>query len=413
MTSAIIITFCALLLIAYIFDLTSSKTKIPSVILLLLTGWVVRQVSDFIDIGLPDFTPVLPVLGTVGLILIVLEGSLELELNRSKLMLAIKSFSVAFIALMGSSFIIAYLFSYFGITGFRISLVNAIPFCVISSSIAIPSARHLVKSSREFIIYESSLSDILGVILFNFVSANETFTAQSVGHFGLEFLIMIVVSFVATISLSLLLNKIEHDVKFVPIILLVILIYTISKMYHLPALLYILIFGLFIGNLEELKRFKWIQKLRPEELDEEVQKFKPLIMEATFIVRVLFFLVFGYLIQSSELLNPDTLLGAMAIVVIVFLLRMILLAIVRMPLAPLAFIAPRGLITILLFLSIEPDLQIGIVNKSLIIQVIVFSTIVMMIGSMLGDKKKPETEEAVSTANTDEIASPDESCEPA
>jgi hypothetical protein len=36
------------------------------------------------DINLPDLTATLPVLGTIGLILIVLEGSLELELNRSK-----------------------------------------------------------------------------------------------------------------------------------------------------------------------------------------------------------------------------------------------------------------------------------------------------------------------------------------
>ena len=79
MTTTIIITFCVLLLIAYVFDLTSSKTKIPSVILLLLLGWSVRQLTVLLDIHLPDFSPILPVLGTVGLILIVLEGSLELE----------------------------------------------------------------------------------------------------------------------------------------------------------------------------------------------------------------------------------------------------------------------------------------------------------------------------------------------
>jgi Kef-type K+ transport system membrane component KefB len=39
--TTVIITICALLLIAYLFDLTSSKSKIPSVILLLLLGWLV------------------------------------------------------------------------------------------------------------------------------------------------------------------------------------------------------------------------------------------------------------------------------------------------------------------------------------------------------------------------------------
>jgi Kef-type K+ transport system membrane component KefB len=105
----IIITFCVLLLVAYLFDLTSSKTKIPSVILLLLLGWIVRQITGFLLIDLPDFSMVLPILGTIGLILIVLEGSLELELNESKIGLIKKSFLGAFFPLMALSFIIVFI----------------------------------------------------------------------------------------------------------------------------------------------------------------------------------------------------------------------------------------------------------------------------------------------------------------
>jgi Kef-type K+ transport system membrane component KefB len=91
MSSHIIITICILLLIAYIFDLTSSKTRIPSVILLLLLGWGVKQITLLLGIPLPDLNPVLPGLGTVGLVLIVLEGSLELDLQRSKVSVITKS----------------------------------------------------------------------------------------------------------------------------------------------------------------------------------------------------------------------------------------------------------------------------------------------------------------------------------
>ena len=85
MTPTIIITFCILLLIAYVFNLTSGFTKIPSVILLLLLGWIIQQGADFLDLKLPNFDPILPVLATMGLVLIVLEGALELDLNKSKL----------------------------------------------------------------------------------------------------------------------------------------------------------------------------------------------------------------------------------------------------------------------------------------------------------------------------------------
>ena len=393
MTTAVIITFCSLLLIAYLFDLTSTKTKIPSVILLLILGWGVRQSTIFFGIQLPDFSPILPILGTIGLILIVLDGSLELELNRSKIKLIVKSFFGSMLSMIAMAFLLGYMFKYFGGNSLKSGVVNAIPFCVISSAIAIPSVRHLPWFEKEFVIYETSLSDILGVLFFNFITLHDTFDTHTFAHFGLDLVIITVVSFIATIGLAFLLSKIDHHIKFGPIILLIILIYAVSKVYHLPGLIFILLFGLFIGNLDELKRFKWIEKLRPEQLDKEVHKFKELTVEATFLVRTLFFLLFGYLIETSEILNTDTLLWAASIVAIIFILRIIQLKLSFLPLRPLLFVAPRGLITILLFLSIEPPNTIPLVNRSLIIQVIIISTLIMMVGLMM-DKKREVVAEA-------------------
>lgn len=388
MTLAVIITLCSLLLIAYLFELSSARTKIPSVILLLLLGWLVRQVLSFMKISLPDFAAVLPIFGTIGLILIVLEGALELEVNRAKTGLIIKSFIGALFSMLAAAFSLAFLLNYFLAYPFKDSLVNIIPFCVISSAIAIPSVRNLNSSSKEFVIYESSLSDIIGVLLFNFIALNAVIDTNSFKQFGLELSIMVPVTVVATVGLSLLLHKIEHHIKFVPIILLIILIYTVSKVYHLPALIFILLFGLFIGNLDELHRFSWIRKLHPEVLDREVQKFKELTIEAAFLVRALFFLLFGYLLESAEILNPDTLMWSAIIVAVIFLIRFIQLKLSRLSIIPLLFVAPRGLITILLFLSIDPANQVALISKSLVIQVIILSTFIMMFGLMLTGKSK-------------------------
>lgn len=382
MTTTTIITFCVLLLFAYVFDLTSSKTKVPSVILLLLLGWTVKQLSVWFGIQLPEFSPVLPIIGTVGLILIVLEGSLELELNKSKLGLVSKSFIGALLPIIALAFLLAFSFRYFGNFSLKDSLINAIPFCVISSAIAIPSVGNLSSDTKEFVIYESSLSDILGVLIFNFLALNETIDMNSFENFALQLLIISIVSFIATIGLSILLSKIEHHIKFVPIILLVVLIYSVSKIYHLPGLIFILLFGLSIGNLDELKKIKWVGKFKPDELSEEVKKFKELTIEVAFLVRALFFLLFGYLIEITEVLNADTFLWALGIVFFIFLFRAIQLKISKLPLQPLLFVAPRGLITILLFLSIEPTHTISLVNKSLIIQVIILTALLMMIGLM-------------------------------
>ncbi len=303
-------------------------------------------------IKLPDFTPILPILGTIGLILIVLEGSLELELNKSKLGVIRKSFLGALFTLLALAFLLAFAFSYFGNFGFKDSLTNAIPFCVISSAIAIPSVRNLSTQNKEFVIYESSLSDILGVLMFNFLALNEFIDARSFGEFGIQILIITAISFVATLGLSFLLSRIEHSIKFIPIVLLVVLIYEISKVYHLPGLIFILLFGLTIGNLDELKRIKWVEKFKPDLLNKEVGKFRELINEGTFLVRASFFLLFGYLIETNEVLNTNTLVWALGIVFSIFFFRFIQLKLSKLPLQPLLFVAPRGLITILLFLSI-------------------------------------------------------------
>lgn len=386
MSTAIIITICFLLLLAYVFDISSALTKIPSVILLLLLGWAVRQGADLFQIHVPNLSPLLPIFGTVGLILIVLEGALELELNKSKVHIIKKSFLVALIPMIILAFLIAFAFQHFENVSFKMGLVNAIPFCVISSAIAIPSVKNLATSDKEFTVYESSLSDILGVLFFNFIALNSIINGDSIGLFILQIIIITIVSFVSVIGLSFLLSRIKHHITYTPIILLVILIYSISKIYHLPGLIFILIFGLFLGNLDELKRFKWINRLNPDKLEIEVAKFKGITVEATFLIRALFFILFGFLMEAKEILNTETIPWAMVIVASIIIIRWITLKISKLPTSPLLFIAPRGLITILLFLAILPEQSIPIVNNSLIIQTIILSVLVMMLGLMMSKK---------------------------
>lgn len=384
----LIITLCTLLLIAYLFDLTSAKTKIPSVILLMLLGWILKQLTQSLNITLPNLSAFLPVLGSIGLVLIVLEGSLELDLTKSKLSLIRKSFFGAAFSLIGVSFLLALLFMYFGQFSFRESLINAIPFSIMSSAIAISSVKNLGAKDKEFIISESSLSDILGVLFFNFIVVNEVFDVGSFGIFGLKLLVIIAISFVATMGLLFLLSKIEHHVKFIPIILLVTLIYAIAEYFHLPALIIILVFGLFIGNIEKFRRIKFTERFYPEGLAAEIDKFNKLTVEATFMVRAVFFILFGFLMDTSQIFNPGLLIWSVAIMYLIFVIRTIQLKISKLPLKPLLLVAPRGLVTILLFLSILPANRISLVNESLITQIIILTTLVMMVGVVVGDRGK-------------------------
>lgn len=391
MSVIFIIALCVLLLVAYLFDISSRFTKIPSVILLMSMGFGVKYLLLSFNYNLAPPQELLPILGSIGLILIVLEGSLELEVSKDKNGLIAKAFFMSLLPMILLIALVSFILYYISFD-YTVSecLLNAVPLAVISSAIAIPSAKNLKKSNKEFVTYESSFSDILGVIFFNFLMVNSEFTIGALGSFTFEFLIMVIFALIATIVLAFLLNRINHHVKFIPIILLVILIYEISKLLHLPGLIFVMIFGLFLGNLDQLKKIEPLKNISLDKLKGEVHRFNEIVIETAFVIRASFFILFGYVLNANEIVNLQNLPLSLEIFSAMLLLRTLFLFLFKLPVFPLVFVAPRGLITILLFLSIPATQMIPEMNNSVIVQVILLSALWMMFGLMLSksDKKK-------------------------
>ena len=72
-TLIILFVFPLLIIFSYLFDAFARKTKFPAVILLMFTGIITRIITSangYDELGFLD--SLIPVLGTIGLILIVL-----------------------------------------------------------------------------------------------------------------------------------------------------------------------------------------------------------------------------------------------------------------------------------------------------------------------------------------------------
>ncbi|MFH1935975.1 MAG: cation:proton antiporter, partial [Bacteroidota bacterium] len=233
---------------SYLFDLLSRKTKFPSVILLVLIGIGVRMYTEAEGIDFPVIEQILPTLGAIGLILIVLEGALELSIERNKLRMIFKALFSSLIIMGLTVTALTLLFFY----GFHMpvykSMINAIPLSIISSAVAIPSTIGFKKDKREFIIYESSFSDIIGIILFNHALANTTFEAQIFLDFGLEIVLVLLVTLICSFLLVKLLEKIKHNIKYFLPIAVMIILYGAGKMIHISSLMLVFFFGLFMRN---------------------------------------------------------------------------------------------------------------------------------------------------------------------
>lgn len=83
-TYDLLIFISTVIILSYVFDVFSSKTRLPAVVLLLLLGVGIKQAAIYFGVDVSNYERqmnlVLPFLGTLGLIFIVLEGSLELDI---------------------------------------------------------------------------------------------------------------------------------------------------------------------------------------------------------------------------------------------------------------------------------------------------------------------------------------------
>ena len=415
-TLSILIVLPLLIVFSYIFDLIARKTKFPSVILLMFTGILIRIGTTVYGVNEFGFLDnLIPVLGTIGLILIVLEGALELDITAEKFPVIIKGFLAAGVILILNIVAISLAFEHLLGMSVQAAVIYATPLSIISSAVAIPSSAGLREQEKEFVVYESTFSDILGIMVFNYAirqfETNQALvSAESLIALGLQILGVIVISLLITFCLFYLLQKIEHHVKFFLILALLILVYAFGKLFHLPALVTIFIFGLFLSNVKALLPDFMKQRLDIEATEKGLHEFHILTAESTFLVKTFFFLFFGFSIDVTAFTSADPFIYGLLIFGIMLGLRYgyFILTTFKITPSPLVFISPRGLISILLFLQIA---EVGflkevktLVDERVLLVVILASMLAMTRGTMkkakvpveeLNELEAPEEDTAI------------------
>ena len=409
-TLSILFALPLIVIFSYLFDTIARKTKFPAVILLMFTGILIRTVTA--ASGYNDFEfleNLIPVLGTIGLILIVLEGAFELEISLEKLPLILKGFLAAFFILIANIWLLQWLFGFLFQMETNEAVLYAIPLSIISSAVAIPSASSLLNQEREFVIYESTFSDILGIMIFNYAlrqfdSQEPLVGAAPLINLGFQIIGVIIISVLITYMLFRLLQKIDHQVKFFLILALLILVYALGKLFHLPALVTIFIFGIFLGNVKSLLPRFLRNYLDLEKTEKGLHEFHVLTAESTFIVRTFFFLFFGFSIQLINFNSLSPLIYGLIIFITMLLFRYLYFTVTTLKIkpSPIVYMSPRGLISILLFIQLKEvsyinTIQVPIDERVLLI-VILSSMLIMLLGTM----KKQKKEELVVSESKDD-----------
>ncbi|NND05071.1 MAG: sodium:proton exchanger [Saprospiraceae bacterium] len=388
----LIIEASIIIVLSHFYNLISERTRIPSVLMLIITGVLISLGLKYLGVEELVLMKSLEILGIVGLIMIVLEAALDLKLARGKLPLIARALLVALLCLLASVVCIAALIQQFIPMSFTIAMLYATPLAIMSSAIIIPSVAGLIGHKREFMVYESAFSDILGIMFFYFIiSLLESGGKVASIQFGGSLVLTVIVAIIASYLLVFLFKDMKGHVKLFLLIAILLLLYSAGKLLHLSPLLIILIFGMALSNHQTVfKIFRNDLKDGKDDPIEKIEKeFHLITLETAFLVRTFFFVIFGMTIDLASLVDMEVFLISMLVLVILYVVRFIFLKLLMSrSITPELWIAPRGLITILLFFAIpEEHIQAGF-SSGVLLYVIIISSVIMTFG-LIYDKGEP------------------------
>ena len=402
----LIIIFSVTIIVSYFFTLYAKRTGVPAVLLLIFLGIIINYSLRFSGFTKPDLLPVLGVLGVVGLILIVLEAALDLKLVKDKIGLIFKSLLIALIGLVATSYLSAICLTFLMSIELSKALLCTIPLSILGSAVILPSVDDVEKEKREFIIYESTFSDIIGIVAFYTVltiSVSSSNEGLSFDIFSNLFLTVVFSLFISYILISVFQNIKGHTKLFL-LIAVLLLLYAVGKMFHLSSLIIILIFGLMLSNYRVFFRGGLVRLLDEEKVESVLHNMRIITAESAFVVRTFFFIIFGWSVFLGSLLSLKVIATGVLILVIIYLVRAVTLFVFNgKDIALELFLAPRGLVTILLFFAIPEELALEASFQGVLLFVVLISCIIMA-WSLISYKKKRKEKEALIFDNNIEEA---------
>jgi len=391
----LIIALSSVIVLSFFFNIISKKTNIPSVLMLIILGICIKLVMNMTELRDKDLgiDSLLEILGNVGLVMIVLEAALDLKLERKKAGLLLRSLAVASVSLGGSIVLIGALFYYiFPGADYYTCLIYAVPLSIMSSAIIIPSVGGLRGEKKEFMVYDSTFSDILGIMVFYFMLGEEgTVGGTSFGGIISNLGVTILMSIIVAYGLVYIFQHLKMQVKLFLIIAVLMLMFALGKYFHLSSLLTILAFGVVLNNTDiffggRLSKYFDKQAVKPI-----LHDFHNLTLESAFLIRTFFFVLFGISITLSSLYDWRVAVNGVVIVLILYGIRFLALRFIAPKhVFPELYIAPRGLITVLLFFVILKDERINIpgFDAGLLLYPIIITSIIMTIGLIMHQGEK-------------------------
>ena len=356
-----------LLVLAYVANRLSHRTRVPDVIVLLASGVVLGPVLHWIQAG--RFPGLIRGVGTLALILILFAAGLELDLRRARrqflagTVLAVLSYGLTMIGI-----------TIFCTRALHLSrmpaLIIAACLACMSGSIILPILGQLSLRAdlKTTLVIEASFGDGLGAlvlgVLLSLLDQGSTHRATGgailgsmAGLFIYRFLLAFVIAIIAGYFWARLLPHISHRQFWQALTFAaVLMVYSGTNAVGGSELFAVMVFGATLASLlgpESFLREFGFEVLTPEKSG-QIYSFHS---ELAFLVRSFFFVLLGAMIQFRGLRGQ--ILSSLGILVVIVVARAVSITTSRIAWPGTSFrerefallLIPRGLITAVLALE--------------------------------------------------------------
>jgi cell volume regulation protein A len=290
------------------------KTGIPDMLFLVLLGVLFGPILGFIE--LEAIAPLAPYLAVLALIIILLDGGMNLKLQR------LVSESPRAVALAVISFLLSViLIAVITRVALQFRWTESLLIGSIlggSSSIVVVSLASKLKISDKgatTLVIESAMSDILCIIatltmigvIVSGLPAIDAFLRVVTSHFTTGAVFGLILGL---IWLGILPRMKDEPYRYMLTLAVLFLTYLISEYLGGSGALSVLVFGVILGNEEGISNLLH-RKNRPVVMDE----FRRLESEFAFLIKTFFFVYLGLIVSF-----PDITLVTLGIIISIFLL---------------------------------------------------------------------------------------------
>lgn len=302
------------------------KTRLPDIPVLLGIGVILGPVFHLVDSG--ALLPLAPYVGTLALLMIMLEGGMKLDVERVVRQLK-WVFLLTFLAFFLATVAVAAALHYLAGTPVPLSLMLGAALGCTSGAVVIPLVQEMRMSgnTRTLLTLEAALGDALAVVavvfLIRYIKAPVTDTGLQVTILTNAFLLSGLLGGIAGLLWVRFLSRVGRmPLSYMLTMAAILLLYAACEAIHTSGVFAVLVFGMAMTNAGPILRklstrtpFDW--DASEYALHETIGWFHA---EVTFLARVFFFVYLGMLLDVSGFTVPVITVSC-GIVVLIYVTR--------------------------------------------------------------------------------------------